>query len=197
MSVFRPSGAKNYRIQFQIAGKTYVKSSKTADKRVAERMEAEWRTQIHARQYLKEREPITLNEMFESYLLQPLSEITKSNARSFFRIFRKHTNCDVNAHEFNQAELEKYVFARRKSGRRNLASGITSSSAARCRHRRVAARSTRSHFHVPRYRRSVLRDREARMESGGLEEEDDRAMAQQGCKMTTDHSSPVLVVRLP
>ncbi len=39
MPVYKPEGEKNYRIQFRIAGKTYVKSTKTADKRVAERME--------------------------------------------------------------------------------------------------------------------------------------------------------------
>jgi integrase len=122
MSVFKPTGSKHYRIQFQLAGQTYVKSSKTSDKRVAERMEAEWKTQIHAGLYLREREPISVNAMFDNYLLQPLAEATRRNARTFFRLFRKHTNCNVNAHEFNQGELEKYVQARRASGKKE--SGI-------------------------------------------------------------------------
>lgn len=122
MSVFKASGGRHYRIQFCIDGKTYVKSAKTSDKRIAERMEAEWRAQIHARKYFKELEPITLNQMFDQYLLQPLSETTKRNSRTFFRIFRKHTNCDVYAHDFHQGELEKFVHRRRSSGKKE--SGI-------------------------------------------------------------------------
>lgn len=122
MSVYKPEGDKNYRIQFQIAGKTYVKSAKTGDKRVAERMEAEWKAQIHAGLYLHEKEPITVSQMFDNYLLQPLAESTRKNARTFFRLFRKHTNCNVKAHEFQQGELEKYVQARRAAGKKE--SGI-------------------------------------------------------------------------
>ena len=48
MSVFKRNGSGNYYIQFNYRGKTYVKSSRTTNKRTAERMEREWRDQIHA-----------------------------------------------------------------------------------------------------------------------------------------------------
>lgn len=122
MPVYKPEGEKNYRIQFRIAGKTYVKSAKTADKRVAERMEAEWKAEIHGGLYLHNREPITVSHMFDNYLTLPLAESTKRSASTFFGQFREFTNCNIKAHEFNQAELEKYVVARRAS--RKKESGI-------------------------------------------------------------------------
>ena len=48
MSVFKRNGSGNYYIQFNYRGKTYVKSSRSTNKRTAERMEREWRDQIHA-----------------------------------------------------------------------------------------------------------------------------------------------------
>lgn len=50
MAVYKAEGGI-YRIQFQLNNKVFVKSSKTTDKRVAERMEAEWRAKIHGQQY--------------------------------------------------------------------------------------------------------------------------------------------------
>jgi hypothetical protein len=43
------------------------------------------------------------------YLTFPPAESNRKNARTFFRLFRKHTNCNVKAHEFNQSELERFV----------------------------------------------------------------------------------------
>ena len=56
MAVYRAPGGKMYRIQFRLNNRTYVKSAKTTDKRVAERMEAEWKAEIHGQQYLGERQ---------------------------------------------------------------------------------------------------------------------------------------------
>jgi hypothetical protein len=67
MAVYKSDGG-TYRIQFRLNNKTYVKSAKTADKRVAERMEAEWTAEIHGQQYLGEREDITIRQMLENHL---------------------------------------------------------------------------------------------------------------------------------
>ena len=60
MPVYKSKGHSNYRIQFRLNNKTFVKSSKTSDKRIAERMETEWKAAIHARQYLGARDDITV-----------------------------------------------------------------------------------------------------------------------------------------
>lgn len=67
MSVFKRGGSGNYYIQFNYRGKTYVKSSRTSNKRVAERMEREWRDQIHAGLELGELEQITLKDAMDGY----------------------------------------------------------------------------------------------------------------------------------
>lgn len=60
MSVFKRGGTGNYYIQFNYRSKTYVESSRTTSKRTAERMERDWRDQIHAMLEMGERQRITL-----------------------------------------------------------------------------------------------------------------------------------------
>jgi len=67
MSVFKRGGAGSYYIQFNYRGKTYVKSSRTTNKRTAERMEREWRDQIHAMLEMGERQRITLKDALEGF----------------------------------------------------------------------------------------------------------------------------------
>ena len=43
MSIFKRGGAEKYYIQFNYNGNTYCRSSKTTNKRTAERMEREWK----------------------------------------------------------------------------------------------------------------------------------------------------------
>ena len=76
MAVYRQDSGKTYRIQFRLNNRTYVKSAKTTDKRVAERMEAEWKAEIHGQQYLGEREEITVRRMLENLLTASLARNT-------------------------------------------------------------------------------------------------------------------------
>jgi len=46
--------------------KTYVKSWTTSDKRIAARMEVEWKSRVHAQQYLGIREDIPVRQVLES-----------------------------------------------------------------------------------------------------------------------------------
>lgn len=68
MSIFKRNGEGNYYIQFNYRGKTYVKSSKTTNKKVAERMERDWKIEIHAQEELGERQRITLKDALEKYV---------------------------------------------------------------------------------------------------------------------------------
>lgn len=70
MSVFKRGGIGNYYIQFVFSGKTYVKSSKTTNKRAAERMEKQWKDQIHARVEMGEKERITIKDALAGYVAQ-------------------------------------------------------------------------------------------------------------------------------
>ena len=46
MAIIKREGSEYWYINFQYGGKNYLKSSKTIDKPLAERIEAEWRKQL-------------------------------------------------------------------------------------------------------------------------------------------------------
>jgi hypothetical protein len=115
MAVYKTGGGM-YRIQFRLNNRTFVKSAKTTDKKVAERMEAEWKAQIHAQQYLGEREEITVRQILENHLKASLAATTLKSARVFMNVFARYVNIDVNASEFDQRELHRFREARLKEG---------------------------------------------------------------------------------
>ena len=119
MAVYKTKGATSYRIQFRLNGRTYIKSAKTSDKRVAERMEAEWKAQIHGLQYLGQREEITIRQMLDNHLSSGLSPRTQRNARTFINVFQRYVNIDVNASEFDQRELHRFRDKRTKEGKKD------------------------------------------------------------------------------
>ncbi len=120
MSVYKSKGGF-YRIQFMLNGKNYVKSSKTSNKKAAEQMEANWRAEIHGRRYLGAKEEIKVRTLIDNYMARPLAETTLRCARSFFGIFKKDVDTNINASEFNQAQILKHV-------QKRLATGMTEGS---------------------------------------------------------------------
>lgn len=60
MSIVKRNNSPYWYIQFQLRGRTYIRSSRTTNKRAAEQMEVEWKAKIHAQQYLGHKERITL-----------------------------------------------------------------------------------------------------------------------------------------
>lgn len=114
--VYKSKGEAFYRIQFRLNNQTYVKSAKTSGKRVAERMEAEWKAEIHARQYLGVREEVTVWQILENYLKAPLAPATLKHARVFINVLQRYISIDVNASAFDPRELHRYREARLKEG---------------------------------------------------------------------------------
>ncbi len=67
VSVLKRGNSKHWYIQFQFRGKTFIRSARTTDKRVAEQMEREWRRQLHAQEFLGQRERITLKVALDQF----------------------------------------------------------------------------------------------------------------------------------
>lgn len=67
MSVVKRSNSKYWYIQFQMNGDTFIKSSKTTNKRAAEQMEIEWKSRLHAQNYLGKRPQITLEDAVQIF----------------------------------------------------------------------------------------------------------------------------------
>lgn len=62
MGIVKRPNSKYWYVQFRMDGKHYIRSSKTTDKRVAEQLEAKWRTEIVRSEYLGVKDRITLED---------------------------------------------------------------------------------------------------------------------------------------
>jgi integrase len=68
MSVLKRSNSPFWYIQFQMNGKTYIKSSKTVDHRLAEQIEANWKKQLMTERVLGIKSRILLVEAVDLYM---------------------------------------------------------------------------------------------------------------------------------
>jgi integrase len=83
MSIIKRGASKNWYIQFQLNSQTYIKSSKTTDKRVAEMMEANWRKQLIQQQVIGTRERVLLADILDRFVTSKRELATYSNLRSY------------------------------------------------------------------------------------------------------------------
>jgi hypothetical protein len=60
MGVIKRGNSRHWYIQFQMNGRTYIRSSRTTNKKAAEQMEIDWRAKLHAQQFLGQKERIRL-----------------------------------------------------------------------------------------------------------------------------------------
>lgn len=67
MALTKREGSKFWYIQFQYNGRTFIKSSKTTDKRVADGIEARWRTELIEQSQLGIKSPIEVDKAFQLY----------------------------------------------------------------------------------------------------------------------------------
>jgi integrase len=116
MSVVKRSNSRFWYIHFQMNGKTFIKSSKTMDHKIAERMEVEWRAQLHRQFTLGEPERITLTEAVSLFLR---SRAGTPNHRGLFHCsktilrrlsYRKYLD------ELTNTDLERYQQDRLRDG---------------------------------------------------------------------------------
>jgi integrase len=67
MGVIRRGDSRNWYVQFQFQGQTFIRSARSPDKRVAEQLEREWRRELHARAYLGKRDRITIADAIDTF----------------------------------------------------------------------------------------------------------------------------------
>ena len=67
MSIVKRGNSQFWYIQFQLNGRTYIRSSRTTAKKVAEQMESDWRSKLHAQQFLGQKDRITLRAALEQF----------------------------------------------------------------------------------------------------------------------------------
>lgn len=91
MSVFKRNGEGNFYIQFNFNGKTHIKSSKTTNKRVAERMERDWKQTWHRVEEVGDKPRIRLVDALKGYIEERKNtgsqKYSKNNAGQVFNNF--------------------------------------------------------------------------------------------------------------
>ena len=116
MSVFKRGGKGNYYIQFNHRGKTYVKSSKSTNKRIAERMEREWHDEIIRREELGDLPRIKLKVALKEYADEKRATGSSLYAGSNVSVLNKLFPTELYIDELKNWHLNKFKSARQKEG---------------------------------------------------------------------------------
>ena len=116
MGVGRRGNSRYLYIQFQFQGRTYIRSSRTTDKRAAEQMEREWKRALHAQQFLGHRERITIHEAVALFIDSKKGTANDRNlvahARVLGRTFRTGRYMD----EITTDDTERLLRDREREG---------------------------------------------------------------------------------
>lgn len=67
MTVIKRSNSRNWYIQFQLDGRTYIRSSRTQNKKAAEQMEVEWKAKLHSTKHFGTKEAVNLRDAVDQY----------------------------------------------------------------------------------------------------------------------------------
>ncbi len=116
MSVFKRNGVGNYYIQFNYSGKTYCKSSKTTNKRIAERIERDWKAEIHRIEELGERPRISLRKALDAYVEQKKNTGSSSYAHTNAKVVAEQMDVGIYVDELRSWHLAKFKSAREAQG---------------------------------------------------------------------------------
>lgn len=116
MSVYKRGGSTNYYIQFNYRGKTYIKSSRTSNKRTAERMERAWKDEVHAMNEMGERPRITLAKALEGYADARKNTGSADYARRNVSMLNQKFPTHLHIDEIQQWHLGKFKALREEEG---------------------------------------------------------------------------------
>lgn len=116
MSVTKRGNSNYWYIQFQMNGQTYIRSSRTTNKKAAEQMEVELKAKLHAQQFLGQKDRITLRAAIEDFCESkkgtPNYVTLMANARNAFRLLPVSKYLD----ELTAHDLERYKRSRLNEG---------------------------------------------------------------------------------
>lgn len=90
MGLIKRGNSKFWYIQFQMDGQTHIKSTRTTDKRLAEAMESQYRTQVIRNEHLGIKDRIKLSEAFEIFQRSKSANRSVTNIKRYFVIITKN-----------------------------------------------------------------------------------------------------------
>lgn len=119
MAVHQRSGSPFWYIQFQYRGKTYIKSSKTTDKKLALKLETVWRSQLIEQQQLGQRQQIELRLAFQQYSLSKQKLTSYRNIKLWCDRAAEHWSNIRYLHELRSTDIERYHATLQNAGYAN------------------------------------------------------------------------------
>lgn len=105
MALYKRKNSKNYFIQFQLDGKTYIKSTGTSNKQLAERIEAKYRLEVLEQKELGVRESITLEEACNKYLLTKKERRNRKTLQGHIKHIKNYINCTKQFHTITNRDV--------------------------------------------------------------------------------------------
>jgi len=116
MSVVKRGNSKYWYIQFQLSGRTYIRSSRTTNKKIAEQMEVEWKSKLHAQRFLGTREQISLAEAIERFMSTKERTPNYQNLYGQQQVVARLMNIRKPLNELNLHDLERFKRDREAEG---------------------------------------------------------------------------------
>jgi integrase len=108
MSIVKRGNSKNWYIHFQFNGQTYIRSSRTTNKKIAESMEIEWKAKLHSQQFQGRKQRITLADAFEQYKLSKQGIASYRNLIAHETVLRRLLPMKKHIDEITSRDLEKF-----------------------------------------------------------------------------------------
>jgi integrase len=116
MSIVKRGNSKFWYIQFQMNGRTFIKSSRSTSKRVAEQMEADWRSLLHAQQFMGHRPRISLKDAFTQFCDSRRGTPYHAGWLSIAKVVGASLRGTMMLDELTSHELERFKRARMVQG---------------------------------------------------------------------------------
>ena len=107
-SIVKRGNSKNWYIHFQFNGQTYIRSSKTTNKKVAEAMEIEWKAMLHSQHYQGRKQRITLADAFQQYKISKQGIASYRNLIAHETVLRRLLPMKKHIDELKSQDLEKF-----------------------------------------------------------------------------------------
>ena len=116
MSVVKRGNSPHWYIQFQFNGRTYIRSSRTSDKRLAERMETDWRARLHAQEFLGHKERISVRKALEMFVDSKRGTPNHRCLLSYLRTVSKRLPVAKSLEDLSLHDLERFKHEREAEG---------------------------------------------------------------------------------
>lgn len=116
MSIIKRGNSKVWYIQFQFNGKTYIKSSRTTDKKAAQQMETDWKAKLHAEQHLGQKERITLKAAMVQFCDSKVGTANHRGLVTSTKIVTRLMAVNKALEEISSHELERFKRDRMAEG---------------------------------------------------------------------------------